>query len=216
MRIDASCAKCGNAFVTLQSRIDKGNGKYCSKSCSAKGQRRRIEKTCPICSKTFEATVGSDKKGYGKFCEAKCYFKSEEVRIGGRSGVGKILSKETKEKISKAKKGKPGWCLGLELPNRQGTTHHNWKGDDVGYIALHSWIRRKLGRPPACEKCGAIGRMTGNIKPRWNIEHANKSGEYLRNISDWLSLCKPCHGRYDKQERVIKRIRAFAQPILPP
>jgi hypothetical protein len=65
-----------------------------------------------------------------------------------------------------------------------------WKGDAVGYAALHDWVRRQRGAPERCESCGTTaGRL----------EWANISREYRRDVADWMALCKPCHGRYDNE-----------------
>ena len=65
-----------------------------------------------------------------------------------------------------------------------------WKGNAVGYTALHDWVRRHKGTPSLCELCGAIKA------PRF--EWANKSKKYLRNLDDWIRLCSKCHKVFDK------------------
>jgi len=71
-----------------------------------------------------------------------------------------------------------------------GDANYKWKGDEVGYFALHTWISRKLGKAKKCATCGtSSGR----------IEWANKSNEYRRNINDWISLCKKHHTQYDRE-----------------
>jgi len=71
----------------------------------------------------------------------------------------------------------------------RGEKNWNWKGSKVGYGALHTWIRNKLGNPQTCKHCG-------NPAKHW----ANKSGRYLRNINDWISLCVSCHKKYDSNK----------------
>lgn len=75
---------------------------------------------------------------------------------------------------------------------RSDENHHNWKGDDVGYLGLHKWVYRKLGQPNKCGYCGKDGLNAQRI--HW----ANKSGKYKRDISDWIRLCRKCHAEYDK------------------
>jgi hypothetical protein len=65
-----------------------------------------------------------------------------------------------------------------------------WKGNDVKYGALHSWVKRRLGKAKCCEMCGIK-----NGKYEW----ANKSQKYKRELSDWISLCLSCHRKYDKK-----------------
>jgi hypothetical protein len=71
----------------------------------------------------------------------------------------------------------------------QNEAHFAWKGDDVGYHALHLWVARKRGRPQECERCGTKAPRTYH----W----ANISNEYKRDLDDWIRLCAPCHRRFD-------------------
>lgn len=73
----------------------------------------------------------------------------------------------------------------------KGKNNPFWKGNSVGYFALHSWIRRELGKSDICEHCGKSG-----LKGR-QIHWANKSGEYKRELTDWIRLCVRCHSGYD-------------------
>lgn len=63
------------------------------------------------------------------------------------------------------------------------------KGDDVGYEGLHAWVRKERGTPEICEHCGTIEAK--------KYEWANKSGEYKRDLDDWIRLCTSCHHKYD-------------------
>lgn len=76
---------------------------------------------------------------------------------------------------------------------RKGEKNNNWKGNNVGYDALHSWLCRKLGKAKICanstkqflpKPCSLISK-----KFHWS----NLSGKYKRNITDWVSLCVSCH-----------------------
>jgi hypothetical protein len=69
-----------------------------------------------------------------------------------------------------------------------------WKGDKVGYFALHDWVERKLGKSNYCEYCGLIQIKGG--KKQW-FQWANISHEYKRNTNDWIRLCVKCHKAYD-------------------
>jgi hypothetical protein len=74
-----------------------------------------------------------------------------------------------------------------------------WKGDQVGYNALHAWIRRRLPKPPACEICN---------KPTKYLDLANISGKYLRRLDDWEYICRVCHMKKDgRRAQLIKRNR---------
>ena len=70
-----------------------------------------------------------------------------------------------------------------------GASNHAWKGDKAGYSAIHYWIERQLGKPRLCEHCG-----TEDAK---KYEWANISGEYRRDITDFIRLCVSCHQKMD-------------------
>lgn len=119
----------------------------------------------------------------------------------GQSGhwTGKKFTQEHKEKLSKShankrnspktefKKGLTPWNKGLK-GYLKGEKNHKWKGDEVGYYALHTWVKRNYGAPRKCSNCGSIK----------NIQWANVSHQYTREKNDWIQLCVPCHRVYDK------------------
>ena len=71
----------------------------------------------------------------------------------------------------------------------------NWKGDAVGYSALHRRIESKRGKPKKCEFCKSITSK----KYYW----ANKSGFYKKDLNDWIRLCASCHRIYDNSKKNI-------------
>ena len=108
---------------------------------------------------------------------------------------GRKLSEETKAKMSEAK---TGVCRSEETRRKiaEGNKEeksYKWKGDSVGYRALHSWVQKYLGKSSICEYCGKVG-ISGH-----QIHWANKSHKYLRELGDWLRLCAKCHIEYDKK-----------------
>lgn len=84
----------------------------------------------------------------------------------------------------------------LKNLGRKGERHPMWKGDKVGYQALHTWIRKTLGKPNRCEHC----QLT--VENSRKIHWANKSQEYMREPTDWLRLCISCHRKYDSSNPV--------------
>lgn len=97
------------------------------------------------------------------------------------------MSEETKEKIRLSNKGKHYF----NNNPRCGEKNNKWKGDYVGYDALHDWVKRKKGTPTKCEHCN-----NSNLKYR-QYHWSNISGEYKRNLKDWQRLCVSCHKKYD-------------------
>lgn len=77
-------------------------------------------------------------------------------------------------------------------PRLMGKAHHLWKGDRVGNVGLHLWVRRRLGKPKLCKHCILEGKINTH-----NIQWCNKSHKYKRDLRDWLELCRPHHMKYD-------------------
>ena len=72
----------------------------------------------------------------------------------------------------------------------KGELSPHWKGDSVGYHALHDWVERELGKPTQCEHCP-------QNDPKRVYHWSNKSHQYKRDRTDWIRLCVSCHRKYD-------------------
>lgn len=125
-----------------------------------------------------------------KFCSHKCYSNN---KVGEKHSwgykIGDALrgipkSPEHIANVVAKTKGKPHMSM-------RGTNHFAWKGDKAHYDSIHDWVKRYKGNPKKCEHCllNDLNRMY-----HW----ANISGEYKRNLDDWLRLCVPCHSKMDK------------------
>lgn len=179
------CLVCSKDFNTYPSLIKMGKGKYCSKKCSQFTENKKVTVECAVCSKLLTTSQGRIKDGRGKFCSRTCYTQDWNKRIPGWN------------------KGQSAtWAIGNQHhkgipnvnPNKMfGEVNPQWKGDIVGYTALHTWVHRQLGQQNYCEHCG-----NNKLNPR-QYNWANKSHEYKRDINDWLRLCVKCHKKYDKK-----------------
>lgn len=121
--------------------------------------------------------------------------KAQKTNSWGKWNKGIIRTEEQKKKISDTLKNK-----GIKPINRweaSGTDNSNWKGDEAGNSAMHSWIKRKLGFPKKCEHCGT----TDDRMYHWS----NKDHTYKRIILDWQRLCVPCHRKYDYAKKSVVR-----------
>lgn len=100
------------------------------------------------------------------------------------SAKSKIFTNKHRANISNAKRGIP-------IPSMADEKHNQWKGTQASYSAKHNWIARKLGKPSLCQGCGRDG-LSGH-----QIHWANVSGQYLRELDDWIRLCAKCHHAFD-------------------
>jgi hypothetical protein len=78
-----------------------------------------------------------------------------------------------------------------QKPHISGENAKHWSGDKVGYYGLHNWINKELGKPSLCKHCFSTKEK--------RYEWANISGEYRRESSDWIRLCRSCHIIYDRE-----------------
>jgi len=101
-----------------------------------------------------------------KFCSLKCYHNSPDSTVG------------------KFKKGHSS------LRDQKGAKNSMWKGDNVGYSALHKWIKKQLFKRKVCQHCGT--------KKAKRYEWANISKKYKRDLEDWIELCCSCHYKFDR------------------
>ncbi len=180
-------------------------------------KKTRTGKTkCIICNKSCEDRA----ERIVRFCSRKCYGKSIIGKVGHRLGKkasaetrkrlsishkGYVTPQKTKEKLSRIakEKGFGKWMKGRNL----GSEAPWWKGDKVKYNGLHMWVKSKLGRPKKCEHCK---KTTNNP---YNIHWANKSGEYKRDLSDWIRLCALCHKKYDKLQGIKDKRKNYDKKI---
>lgn len=89
-------------------------------------------------------------------------------------------------------KGKPNtWSK--PPPILYGEENSSWKGNAVGYSAIHDWIERQLGK---ANHCSFDPTHTSH-----HFEWANISGSYLRDVDDYAQLCVKCHRQYDSIRR---------------
>ncbi len=90
---------------------------------------------------------------------------------------------------------------GFETDNKKSFSNHmRWhyglmEERGIGYMAIHRYIKRRFPKPKNCSKCGDEGFL----------DLANKSGQYLRDISDWEWLCRQCHMEADGRFKNLLR-----------
>ncbi len=153
-----------------------------------------IDYTCADC--------GSVKSPKGRYCK-KCGYKHRKRPSGlkyilhrvnptwfpkgsvpwnnGTTGVMKAWNKGIKgTHFSRQTEFKKG--------DNQGEANSKWRGSSVSYQNLHMWVRRHKGSATKCSLCGSTAK----------VEWANISHKYLRDLNDFVELCRLHHVHYDK------------------
>lgn len=105
---------------------------------------------------------------------------------------GKNIQTNTgKTHFKKGRKPTEKWYK--KMRSVKGEIHPSWKGEDITYAAIHSWVIKWKGSPSICEKCG--GKEFKSRQIHWaNIDH-----KYRRVLDDYIRLCVKCHWQYDKE-----------------
>lgn len=130
-----------------------------------------------LCGNEFNIAQWQIRQGRGKYCSQPCKYKYRVRPSGLKYNI----------KVENSTWIKPGEHKSPETQFKKGYMPHNFKGDQVGYDALHDWVRRHKGKPIKCEFCQGIKK----------VQWANKSWLYKRELDDWLALCYWCHRKYD-------------------
>ncbi|MCK5625044.1 hypothetical protein KAI04_04330 [Candidatus Pacearchaeota archaeon] len=194
MRYNKKCFNCSKEYVCYYKQ-----SKYCCEKCKLKKEGLK-EKECPNCRNIFKPTW------YGQvYCCGKCYWNSEQLSEQAKNSklikdnsiesyeerYGKEKADEMKKKHSNFMKENPNsGQFKSETTSKEKNV--NWKGDNVGYSALHDWVKSNKEFLGKCEICGLESNN------RRIIEAANISGEYKRDINDFVWLCRSCHYWFDK------------------
>lgn len=122
------------------------------------------------------------KCGFNKEICSKTWFTSEQMK-GNKYREGLEPWNKNTKGLTKANK------TSFTSRSTRGDKNPRWKGDEVGYYALHAWLRREYGEASKCEHCGDTE----------NVEWASKDYSYTRGRGAWIHLCFPCHRKYDSK-----------------
>jgi len=105
--------------------------------------------------------------------------------------------------VKESRKNKAKYCsskcygiskIGKKIYYCRGKNNWQWKNDnELKYSSLHDWIRAKKGRA-GDKKCLHCGKQA--------MDWANVDGKYRRRLKDFISLCRSCHIKYDKEYNI--------------
>lgn len=202
------CPVCNQGFTALSTPSRSARGKFCSRKC--KGVASRGVRNSP-------STEFGNKEPWnkGKTCPTgpRGPMKAEHranlsAALKGRTAHNKRDPQQAKclecgiDFLHKNPPSRPRKFCSLTCQRansvrkshqrvyQSGENHHNWKGDNVGYFGVHSWVEKVAGKPQKCQQCGC----TDAPKFHWH----NINGQYRRDLSDWQRLCTKCHAHVHK------------------
>jgi hypothetical protein len=151
-----------------------------------------VPRPCQVCGRIFygvkdiNGRFGSSNVKIAKYCSKACW--SVRATVINKC---KNCGKEIKTFKSANKKYCDIKCRNEGYKNIVGLSAYQWKGDDAGYSAKHKWLHQWHGKAKQCEECGSI----------INVQWANISGEYRRDLDDWRQLCAMHHRLYDNYRK---------------
>lgn len=74
--------------------------------------------------------------------------------------------------------------------------HGLWVGDKIKYSGLHNYMRKYKDKADKCEFCSQVKKL----------DLANISGEYKRDVNDFIWLCRKCHIAFDMSKNSVMEI----------
>jgi len=116
--ITKECPVCSNEFTVHKAQIERGQGKYCSRSCARSGsptkKRKRAMLECGYCGDMFEKHKSEIKKNVGDvhFCSPNCWYSynQRENHYLWSGGQHERLSPEGREWRGKVIERDKGFC----------------------------------------------------------------------------------------------------------
>lgn len=171
----------------------------------------KIKKTC-ICGKNFEVYPSLDRI---KFCSNECRHKFRDKGWVKKSNIIQVCRCGKEFRVYPYMKDIQKFCSKpcankFRIQNQGG--YKNPKGsvakigeknpqfgkikDNPSYSAIHHYIHKRLDpiKPLHCEHC----------RLKKDLDLANKSRQYKRDLNDWLWLCRKCHQEYDGHGNNLK------------
>jgi hypothetical protein len=161
-------------------------------------------KICRTCLKEYSVPPRRDKTT--RYCSIECRAKDFKGRSIPKEVSLKIM-KSWRKKVANGYKhplrGKPlseEWVENIRK-SKLGELNPKWKSGAITYEALHQWVSSRI-KKDSCENCGSTK----------NIDMANISGLYKRDLTDWVSLCRRCHMISDgRMERFLATRKPFTK-----
>ena len=143
------------------------------------------------------------------FCSLRCRYKGQltytkQAHAHRLTKVKKICLTCKKDfEVHNYREKTANFCsVSCASKNRSNEKNSRWKGDDVGYGALHTWVMRKKGRATKhpCLFCKKEADQWANIDRK-----------YRRDLNDFVPLCFSCHTKYDKKSNEVRFFQAHLQ-----
>jgi len=157
---------------------------------------------CPCGIKIHTPLCRADRK---KYCSKKCFYQFRTRPSGLKYNIKVINSSWFKKGKSPWNAGTKGICksnsTSFKKGELKGAKNNKWKGDNVGYWGIHTWLQRTYGKASHCKnRQHNILKFKCSNKSRTYEWALIKGKEYKRNVKNFIMLCHSCHFRYDRSK----------------
>jgi len=166
-QIKRTCLVCSKSFSVDPNVVIKGNGNFCSRSCTAKRKYGRhiapkINFKCVICSKDFWDYKSRciNEPNRGKCCSSKCRSKYTQIQISGSNHYRWLNGKTKINALERSQMATRNWASAIKI--RDNFT---------------------------CQKCNKRG---GRLNSH-HIKHWKTNPELKHDLSNGITLCVDCH-----------------------
>lgn len=164
-------------------------------------------KTCAVCGAEFEKPTYNSWAVWEKrkCCSRTCGIEIRRGRPNPKASMALKGRKQSAQAVAARSAAMKrahaeGRAHRIDMSGVRGEQTSQWKGDDVGYGAAHSRLRRYRGAPGTCEFCGGEAHQWALSKDAevWKVD--SKSGHaFSTRPDDYLALCRSCHVAYDRE-----------------
>lgn len=191
-RVEATCANCGGSFTVRPHEIRNGR-RYCSRACGSagrKGQPMPAEQRAKISAVKTGRNLGPRRAPISVICQ-HC---GQPFTVGkDRASVARYCSQDCYHAAVKADPTKnPAYKHGNQC--RSYPYGKNWKARA---------LRARERDNHTCQGCGKRQRSpqldVHHIQPRREFGRDKKAADSIDNL---ITLCKPCHGKWEAARRI--------------
>lgn len=211
-KIQRVCTHCGKEFYVFKNKVESGEGKFCSRKCSARHTAKKgsehtlfssIYGNCKHCEKPILIPPRKLNNKHGNFCSKECHYKWASENLRGENNPcfkSKIVTciicgnmfKITPhwEKLGRTKYCSQE-CYWKDLPNLiGGNKHPNWCGGSKIYC--EKWTaefrnRIRMFFDYTCVECGT--KQSGRLFHCHHVYYNKKAccdvddnGTYISNL----------------------------------
>lgn len=230
VKVKRTCEQCGKEFLSVPSRIKKGQGKFCSRECMGKWHSKyrrgknhsrwkggKIKRICEICGREFFVDSNRINAGKAKFCSRMCLGKWISKHLRGKNASnwkgGKIkricetCGKEFFVDPNQIRQGGGKFCsykcMGKWF---SGKNHPRWQGGISFEPYCHNFNEefKEYVREKFGRVCFLCPKTEEENGQHLSVHHVNYDKECLCNDNltcQFVPLCRSCNSKVNSNRK---------------